>query len=113
MDMRWLVVLWWIKKIRIVFYAQGINHYNINDNHDTIHAEVDCIEKLKKIKYNLKKKFKKVNVLVIRTNPKGTELLMSKPCKNCQKYLEENLYVNGFKLNKIYYTDKNAIINFK
>tara|TARA_Y100000589_G_C27000739_1_gene566635 strand:- start:713 stop:868 length:156 start_codon:yes stop_codon:yes gene_type:complete len=51
--------------------------------------------------------------LVIRTNPKGTELLMSKPCKNCEKYLEENLYVNGFKLNKIYYTDKNNIVHFK
>ena len=51
-------------------------------------------------------------MLVLRTNPKGNELLMAKPCINCAKYLEKNLYVNGFKLNSIYYTDKNEIYKF-
>ena len=35
----------WILKIGIVFYSVGINKYNINKNNDTIHAEVDCIQK--------------------------------------------------------------------
>ena len=55
----------------------------------------------------------KVNIIVLRTNPKGTELLMAKPCCNCAKYLKRNLYVNGFKLNNIYYTDKNEIFKMK
>lgn len=92
---------------------KGINYYNINGSNDTIHAEVNCIENLKLYKHKKKiSKLIKVNVLVLRTNPKGNELLMAKPCINCAKYLEKNLYVNGFKLNSIYYTDKNEIYKF-
>ena len=91
-----------------------MNYYNINKNNDTIHAEVNCIQNLKKFKHKKKlSKAIKVNIIVLRTNPKGNELLMAKPCCNCAKYLEKNLYVNGFKLNNIFYTDKNEIIKMK
>ena len=53
-----------------MFYSHGINHYEINKNHDTIHAEVDCIMNLK---INKKNKMKTVNLFVFRSNPKGRD----------------------------------------
>ena len=38
---------------------------------------------------------------------------MAKPCKNCAKYMEKNIYINGYKLNKIYFTDNDNICEFK
>jgi len=83
-----------------MFYASGYNKYNIDKNHNTIHAEVDCIQNLK---YTKKKK--KVNLFVFRTNPKGSELLMSKPCNCCMNYINNNLHKKGYKLHKIYYVN--------
>ena len=90
-----------------MFYSQGINHYEVNKNHDTIHAEVDSIMNLK---INNKNKMKNVNLLVCRTNPKGKELMMAKPCECCMNYIEKNLNIKGYKLNKIYYTNKMGTI---
>lgn len=83
-----------------MFYSIGINHYEINNNHDTIHAEVDSILKLK---INQKKKLKQINMFVFRTNPKGNLLLNSKPCCSCLKYIQNNLHKKGYKLNNLYY----------
>ena len=47
-------------------------------NYKTIHAEVDAI---KKLRYSKTKK--KIDILVFRTNLKGKELMMAKPCQNC------------------------------
>ena len=90
-----------------MFYSHGINHYEINKNHDTIHAEVDCIMNLK---INKKNKMKTVNLFVFRSNPKGNELLMAKPCKCCMNYIKKNLNSKGYKLNKIYYTNSYGLI---
>ena len=107
MDMRICHVLLLIRKNRIVFYSHGINHYEVNNNHDTIHAEVDCIMNLK---INKKYKSKSVNLFVFRTNPKGNVLLMDKPCTCCMNYIEKNLNKKNYKLNKIYYTNSNGLI---
>ena len=93
-----------IKKNRIVFYSIGINYYEINKKHHTLHAEVDSIMNLK---INKKNKLKKINMFVFRTNPKGTTLLNSKPCCNCLKYIDNNLEKKGYKLNNLYYIDNN------
>ncbi len=46
MDMPICLALCYILRNRIVFYSTGMNHYEINNNHDTIHAEVDSIMNL-------------------------------------------------------------------
>ena len=81
-----------------MFYSTGIKKYNIDKNNNSIHAEVDCIQNLKK---TIKKK--KVNLFVFRTNPMGKKLLMSKPCNSCINYINNNLYKKGYKLNNIYF----------
>ena len=87
-------------KIRI---SKGINKYNIDCNHNTIHAEVDAINKLR---YTNKRT--KINILVFRTNRKGNSLLMAKPCKHCLQYIYKNTHKKGYRLNRIYYTDYNG-----
>ena len=90
-----------------MFYSRGINYYEINKNHDTLHAEVDCIINLP---VNKKKKIKKVNIFVSRTNPKGNRLMMAKCCNSCLNYINTNLPKKGYKLNKIYYTNEEGQI---
>lgn len=95
-----------LKINRIMFYSIGINHYNINKKNNTIHAEVDCINNLK---YSCKKK--NINLFVFRTNPKGTELLKSKPCDNCINFIKNNLQKKNYKLNNLYFIDNVNEIN--
>ena len=68
--------------------------------HDCIHAEVDCVTRLKKCK-----KVTPINLVVFRTNNKGDSLMMSKPCENCLRTIESTLKYKNYKLKKIYYTD--------
>lgn len=93
-----------------MFYAFGHNQFNINNcacnkNKDNVHAEVDCMEKLKK-----SHKQKDVCVFVFRTNNKGDKLMMAKPCDNCYNSIHFNLKQKNFKLKNIYYSDENGII---
>ena len=102
-----------ILRIRYVFYGMGINKYKINKNNDTIHAECDCVDNIKISKEKkLHKKWRKIDLFVIRTNPKGNKLLMAKPCNNCINYIHKNIEKKGFKLNRIYYTDIDSSIKY-
>lgn len=83
-----------------MFYSIGYNYYEVNKKHDTIHAEVDCVMNLKSWKKN---KPKKIYLFVFRTNSKGNKLMMSKPCANCIKYIQENLVKKNYKLKSLYY----------
>ena len=81
-----------ILRIRYVFYGMGINKYKINKNNDTIHAECDCVDNIKISKEkNFIKNGEKIDLFVIRTNPKGNKLLMAKPCNNCINYIHKNI----------------------
>ena len=93
---------------RSVFYARGLNKYNVNGDIDTIHAEVDAVQHLP-----FTNKKKKIDILVIRTNKKGNRLLMSKPCDHCLKYMIENVKRKGYTLKRIYYTENEKIIRLK
>lgn len=96
-----------------MFYSVGINKYNINKNNDTIHAEVDCIQNLKISKEKiLKKKLKKIDLFVFRTNPKGNKLMMAKPCSNCLDYIRKNIQKKGYKLNRIYFTNEDGLLEY-
>ena len=89
-----------------MFYEIGYNKYNINlrslsTHPKTVHAEIDVCMKMR-----CTKKVKKVNLLVVRTNPAGTKLLMAKPCNHCIINSKRILNSKGYKLNKIIYSNE-------
>lgn len=103
-----VVLLFRLIKRIIVFYAFGHNQYNISNkaccnNNDSIHAEVDCVQRLKKCH-----KIKEVTIIVFRTNKNGSNLLNSKPCDNCINTINSTLKFKNYKLKKIWYTNKNG-----
>jgi len=76
-------------------------------NKDCVHAEVDCVSKLK-----FSEKCVPINLLVFRTNNKGDKLMMSKPCENCLKTIDFTLKKKNYRLKKLCYTDEEGnIIN--
>ena len=96
-----------------VFYAFGVNQYNISNKAssndcDSIHAEVDCVKQLKKMR-----KLTHINLIIFRTNNCGTALMMSKPCDNCLKTIDNTLYKKNYRLKTLYYTDNNSIIKMR
>lgn len=64
--------------------------------HNSLHAEQKAIITSK---HNLKR----YSILVIRVNNNG-EMLLARPCRNCQKYLK---YVG---IKKVYYSNNNGSI---
>lgn len=106
MVMRTLVVLCLVS---IVFYAYGINRYNIDLKYKSIHAEEDAMNKLKRME-----KKKLINILVFRVNNKGDKLCMAKPCENCCKCIKNSLEQKNYKLkaNKCWYTNNVGDIEF-
>jgi hypothetical protein len=95
------------KKI-IVFYEFGYNQYNISNNacyeyNDSIHAEVACVQKLKKCH-----KKKNISLIVFRTNKTASSLLNSKPCYNCIKNIYSTLHFKNYKLINIWYTNNHG-----
>ena len=53
-----------------------------------------------------RKKLKKLNILIFRTNKKGDYIMNAKPCQNCLDYMK-NIRKKGYKIQKIYYTNDN------
>ena len=93
-----------------MFYAFGVNQYNINKNaseyeYDSLHAEVDCVTRLRKME-----KQTNINLVVFRTNNSGNSMMMAKPCNNCLKTIDRVLSKKNYKLKRLYYTDNNSII---
>jgi len=99
-----------LRKIISVFYAFGHNQYNLNnkacaENKDNIHAEVDCVQRLKK-----SEKIAHISLLVFRTNNNGIKLLNAKPCACCIKTIDFTLKQKNYKLKKLFYSDENGNI---
>ena len=99
-----------LRKIISVFYAFGHNQYNLNnkacaENKDNIHAEVDCVNHLKK-----SEKITHINLIVFRTNNNGDKLMNAKPCDCCIKTIDFTLKQKKYKLKKLYYSDENGNI---
>lgn len=67
---------------------------------DCVHAEVDCVQRLKK-----SHKKCPINLIVFRTNNKGDKLMMAKPCLNCLNTIDFTLKKKNYALKKIIYTD--------
>ena len=107
MDTRELVPFLLLKS-RAFYVSYGMNYYNVdNDIMKTRHAEVDCLQRLKQ---NPKRRYKKLNLIVFRTNKKGDALMMAKPCNHCLNYYRKNLNKKGYVLDNIYYTNENGKI---
>ena len=88
-----------------MFYAFGHNQYNLNnkackENKDNIHAEVDCVNRLKKCE-----KITPINIVVFRTNNDGNKLMNAKPCDCCLKTIEFTLKRKNYELKKLCYSD--------
>ena len=77
----------------------------MDNNNNTIHAEVDALLKLKTVK-----KQEKINIAVFRTNKQGNKLMMSKCCNNCEKSIKLICKRKNYKINKIYYVDEQSNI---
>ena len=93
-----------------MFYAFGHNQYNLNnktskENKDNIHAEVDCVNRLKK-----SEKRAHINLIVFRTNNAGDKLMNAKPCECCLKTIDFTLKQKNYKLKKLCYSDENGKI---
>ncbi len=93
-----------------MFYAFGHNQYNLNNracenNKDCIHAEVDCVNRLKK-----SEKVVPINLIVFRTNNNGDKLMNAKPCECCLKTIDFTLKKKNYKLKKLSYSDENGNI---
>ena len=74
-------------------------------NKDCIHAEVDCVNRLKK-----SEKVCPINLIVFRTNNNGNKLMNAKPCECCLKTIDITLKKKNYKLKKIFYTNECGII---
>lgn len=90
-----------------MFYASGINQYNIDCKNGTIHAEVDALLKLE-----YQSTLKKVDILVFRTNRMGKKLMNAKPCKNCISQILRIFKKKNYKTSRIYYTNEIGEIEF-
>ena len=88
-----------------MFYAYGINQYNIDFKFTTIHAEIDAVSKLKP-----SRKRKEVKMIVFRVNNSGTKLCMAKPCCNCVKGIKDGFNHKNYRLkaNKCWYTNESG-----
>lgn len=85
-----------------VFYARGINYYNVDLNATSLHAEVDAVNNLRP---HHGKRPKKVNIIVLRTNNKGDRLMLAKSCEPCMKYMRRELPKKGYHVQKAWYSN--------
>jgi len=87
-----------------------MNYYNIrnqanNSCNDSLHAEVDCVNRLKP-----QEKPTKINLIVFRTNNTGDYYSMAKPCRNCLMAIDKTLSKKNYVLKRLYYTRDNNFI---
>lgn len=92
-------------KVGHVFYASGINYYNVDLKGTSLHAEANAIDNLK---FNHNKKFKKVNIIVLRTNNKGDRFMLAKSCQPCINYMTKGLKEKRYKLHKGWYSNNDG-----
>lgn len=82
-----------------------MNNKASKENKDNIHAEVDCVNRLKK-----SEKISTINLVVFRTNNKGDKLMNAKPCECCLKAIDFTLKRKNYKLKKLCYSNENGEI---
>ena len=82
---------------------------NMKTRDDCLHAEVDCVSRLKKTE-----KIVPISLVVFRTNNKGDKLMNAKPCQNCVETIDFTLRQKNYRLKKLCYSDDEGIFrNYK
>lgn len=79
------------------------NKAYLEENNDCVHAEVDCVSRLKK-----SEKINSISLIVFRTNNQGTKLMNAKPCINCIKTINFTLKSKNYRLKKLCYSDEHG-----
>jgi cytidine deaminase len=87
------------------FITYGENKDRTTYNKSTIHAEEDCLLKLKPITNSIKK----IDLLVLRTSKTGC-LNISKPCGHCIQMMKNFASQKGYSVKNIYYTLSDDIV---
>ncbi len=82
-----------------------MNNKASKENNDCVHAEVDCVSRLKK-----SGKINHISLIVFRTNNSGTKLMNAKPCQSCVKTINITLKSKNYRLKKLCYSDENGEI---
>ncbi len=90
-----------IKRGRIL--SIGINKYNARD--ESIHAEHDMINRLRRLRSGEKET---VSIVVLRLTKHG-KLSMSRPCEKCEEKLRCML-CKGYIVKKVYYSNAEGSI---
>lgn len=80
--------------------SYGTNYLVDIYDHQSIHAEHDALNKLKK---NRTSRLRKINILVIRYTM-TFELTTSKPCVLCLDKMKWMAFQKGYKVNKVFYS---------
>ena len=90
--------------IKVLSYGENRPNWT-HGSCPTIHAEEDAMQKLP----NNRKRRKRINLMVIRSNIGGT-VGNSRPCSDCTDMLIRKLPSRGYVLDKIYYTSRGGIL---
>jgi len=80
-----------------------MNNKASKENNDCVHAEVDCVSRLKK-----SGKINHISLIVFRTNNKGDKLMNAKPCQNCVRTINFTLKSKNYILKKLCYSDEHG-----
>lgn len=97
-----------------MFYSLGINQYGVskrlnkNNYYDSLHAEIDAIQKLP---INKKNKMIKINVFVFRiSRSKKRNLMLAKCCDACYNGLYKIAKQKNYKIKNIYFTNEDGCV---
>ena len=97
-----------------MFYSLGMNQYGVSkrlnkDNYyDSLHAEMDAMNKLL---INKKNKMIKINIFVFRiSRSKKRNLMLAKCCDNCYKGLYSIAKQKNYKIKNIFFTNNEGVI---
>lgn len=97
-----------------MFYSIGMNQYGVskrlnkNNYYESLHAEIDSMNKLS---INKKNKMIKINVFVFRiSRSKKQNLMLAKPCQACYKGLYLIAKQKNYKIKNIYFTNNDGNI---
>jgi len=97
-----------------MFYNLGTNQYGVSkrlnkDNYyDSLHAEMDAMNKLP---INKKNKMIKINVFVFRiSRSKKRNLMLAKCCDNCYKGIYSIAKQKNYKIKNIFFTNNEGVV---
>lgn len=87
-----------IQKYYNIYRSTNERFYDVNKQHNYIHAEIDCVQNATRL---FKGDLSKCSIFVYREHKDGITSL-AKPCRGCSMYLKDK------EIKNIYYTTENG-----